>query len=1351
MSSKLKKCLKGLNILLVAMISLTMPLQAISSPVIAAATTSSTSASSTTDTGTTSSDTSIDTWMPDKALQQLVYDTLHNLNNAKTDHGGNKITDPSQITKDMLPDIINLNGPTAKVTDLTGLEYATNIQQFDLSGSTIEKSPGDWSIFANAKYSNLGTVDATSSHIDLKDLAKLPPFHLGVALGVQYHLTNGNDIGMPNLASNGSDTGVQVTKLTDKKMTYDADLSSMKAYIPLSDWYQGFVTTSGTYEYGADLTANPTLPSGVTFDTTNHRLVVDLNTWGGKELNIPSFSIDDQIANDQIDGGEAKYDSKGNTLDAVVPMPASLTDQSQAVRVSDLKNPTAAIDTTSFDFGSATSANLTIRSGDLTADDITFSPDLAANKINFTLTASGVKKLMAGDLKSVITISAGDKIVNLTLTIEEDPATWMPDVTLRDEIKTDLKAQLGADTDLTKTNLAKLKQATNITGVSNLTGLEYATDLDSLTMTNCKLADLKTSNSQVLPKMTNLQNLEIDDSDLGGALADWGLKDVTNLSSLTAKNDKLTNPAVTEYANDANLSVLKLSGNELPDDLSQFPVANWPKMKDLELDNNQLTGTIPADWADLTNLSILNLGSNQLTGTLDNIAQLANLTEVHLDKNKNKNKNGFSGSIPAAWFTSKLLYLDVNTNQLSGKLPTTISSATSLKTLNVEANQFTGNLPDLSADKALSALRYGTNHITSGSAIATSNGNYQTWSIDNPDWQTSSDGKKMTLDLSQYYGGEQGQTGYQYLGIDLPNSESGVTLDKSDPQHPLLTIDTTNTTVTDKGFDVNLVDQAGQQAVFTDSMNYLATIHIPVTLAIPKTYAIETNDVDFGSHVLGSGLVNATGNAFKLAVHSTNAAGDAYQLTAQSAGMIANGQTLPLYYYNGQHNVLLSDVAQAIYNYQPTTADDTTVVGDSSDTTKGNLRTDIGATLHTGQYTGQVTYTLASAPADATPAKSSDMSQVTADTVSQLSPTISADSLSVTQAATRTKLATNMTNFVQNQLADSDGVLYFSYEAGHATDAKGTRKETTETGGLWLLSLAMSGDETTFNTAFKGITTRFYDSDTQTFNWQSLGDAHTITKDSASVDDLRIIQALMIMNQKHPDNDRTAWLNRLIDGFTKYDLNAYYQMIDGYSSSDGQEKQIRLDYLDLSTLKAVYEAKGLGAAGDTAYNQQLKLIKDSYISDKLPLFATYYNYSTGDYQVNGDTAGQINITDGLLTMLNLAKVGELPTTSLNWLKAHAADRSIYNEYNITDGTPVDKNDAASNYAYVAQIAAATGDAELYNQALTVMKSMTSDDDNTASHLDPSDPLYGSAQYEGESYAFNDLNMLLAYTSVFGAN
>ena len=60
------------------------------------------------------------------------------------------------------------------------------------------------------------------------------------------------------------------------------------------------------------------------------------------------------------------------------------------------------------------------------------------------------------------------------------------------------------------------------------------------------------------------------------------------------------------------------------------------------------------------------------------------------------------------------------------------------------------------------------------------------------------------------------------------------------------------------------------------------------------------------------------------------------------------------------------------------------------------------------------------------------------------------------------------------------------------------------------------------------------------------------------------------------------------------------------------------------------------------------------------------------------------------------------------------------------------------------IAAATVDKKLYNDAIKVLKSMTSDEDNVYNGLDTTSPLYGSSQYEGRSSAFNDLNMLIGY-------
>lgn len=1487
MPNKSKKMMRLVNLLLMLTILVAVPLQSVSGVAFAASTTSS----------STTSDESIDDWMPDKTLQDIVLDALKD-SGCSVNTGTRSDLTLSEITPAMLADLRYLNTGAGKtthvtgITDLTGLQYATGLAQVNFSGSTIVKFSGDWSIFDSLdNTSDLGTIDANSDmDLDLQDLSKL------LSTTTATWKINDNKVGMTNISEvPNNKKGTAITKLTPgENMTYDSDLSSMKAYIPLSDWYKGFVTSDGTFAYGSAVSTYPTLPNGVTLDMPNHRFVVDLNVCGGHEVTIPSFAIKD-VSND----GKTTYYNEGNTLNAVMPMSSVPVDTDQTAEVPSRTNPTGSINTATFGFGNATDAQLTINSGDLTSDDITFSPDLAENKINFTLTSSGEQKLRAGDLTSDITIATSDASVKLTLKLAEPLDTWMPSTALQTAL-TDAGVK-----ELTKANLAKFTGPLNLTGVSDLTGLEYAKDLGSLNLNTCDLYGDKlgqTTNSQVLSKLTGLTSLEIDSSQLGGSLADWGLEGEPNLANITAKSDNLTNPGTSDYADDGNLKSLDLSDNALNEDVSQV-VGTWPKLTSIHLQDNQLTGSLPS-FADnpaleqlyLSNnqltgpipdsygslpalddlqldknklsgslptaltkeaaLTVLHLNNNQFTGEIPSLAQLQNLSSVNLSANQfsgtlpdlgassalkqvylssnqltgtipdsygklpalselQLHDNSLSGALPAALGNdTALTSLYLNGNQFTGSIPEAWSALGSLKTLNLSTNkldgtlnkvafssledanlnfnqfsgslpeawftskltsfqatnnQFSGDLPDLSKADHLAKMLYGANKITSGTTLAGAAGNYQTWSIQDPDWQTSSDGK-MTLDLSKYYHGEQGQIDaqgnpdYSHIGISdaqiVGVSSSDVKLDKSNPSDPLLTIDSTSAAVGNLTF--NLCDQAGKDATYNSNMpddsdmNYMTTITVPMW----SEFGITTgtgDQIDFGSPKVGTGVVPATN--FKLGVSSTNALGKSYQLMmAQTRALTSDGgYTLPLYYGNGQHQTLLTSAAQSIYDYQPTTNDGTeTIVGDSSDSTKGNLQTDIPSTTHTGTYTGDITYTLASAPADdsTTSATNSDAGQVTPATLSLISPTIPATDLTVEQQATLTKLQTNMTKFMPT-LDDGTGVLYSGYKAVYSgTDTKdGTREELTETSGFWLLALAMSGDETTFDTAMNGVKARFYDSSTGTFNWQALGEDHTVTQGSASIDDLRIIQALLIMNQKHPNNDRAALINELIDGFTKHDLNDYYQMIDGYSTANGQEKTIRLDYLDLATLKAIYEAKGLGTTagtpGGTAYQQQLKLIKDSYISDKLPMFATYYDYSTGNYQVHGDTADdQLNITDGLLTMLNLAKVGELPQTSLNWLLQHTTtDEKIYNNYNLADGTAADGNDAPSNYAYVAQIAVAlSNDPSLHSQAVTLYSQALAklNEATTDSGLPELD---GSAQAGGESYAFNDLNMLLAYNSV----
>lgn len=1398
MPNKSKKFMRLLTLLLALVISLAVPLQSLSATTFAASTaaSSSSAASDSSSASSTSDDEPVSEWMPDTALQQAVYDALHNTDDSHQTQHGNEITSKSQITKAMMTDIVNIPAPDAKITDLTGLQYATNLVQFNFSGSTITKAPGDdtsrsWSIFDHVLYNNLGTVDASSSDVDLSGLLKLS----NSANKPVYVLSDDSNIGMPNAEYSPTiKTGTQVKSLIPgDNITYNPLFSKRQAYIPVSNWYKGFVNTDGGFSYYKVTMALPdgnSLPDGVTPDGS--RMVIDLNKWGDKELSIPQFAISDVFDDSpELSGKTVTYYNENEMLDATVPEP---TKESQAVQVSK-DSSEGTIDTTNFGLGTATNSDIEIQvpsdyedtndpnnSKYLTANDISFTPDLTNKEIQFKLTDSGLEKLIADNLTSDVMITVNGKVIDLTLTVTEPIDEWMPDSALRTQLQKILTYDGYGD--LTKANLAKLTTLSDdqtLTGISDLKGLEYAKGLTNLRITNSpNLAVLKESNGQVLSNLTKLTNVEIDDSSLG-TLDGWGLDNRPALTTLTATNDALTDFG--GLTGDSGLTSLDLSNNSISSNLPDL--TDYPALQTILLNNNQITGAVPASWSQLQNLQMLNLSSNSINGSLPDLTKcqalqtlylndnqfigeipsswsgLQSLQKLNLSQKEDGSKYQLSGSLDAIASLTNLSEINLNYNNFSSALPASLftSKLTSFQGIN---NEFTGNLPDLSKATSLTDMQYGANHITSGTTLKNASGNYQTWSITDPDWQTSRDGKTMTLDLSKYYGGEPGQN-YQYLGIDMNGgTQTGAKLTYSDTGHPLLTIDTTDKSMTSGTFTFALFDQAKKQAIHDDNggMNYLATVSVPLTLALPKSYGITTNDVvNFGSHQVGSGITNATD--FNLSVNSTNAAGDSYQLTAATSGLAAGGHELPLYYYNGQHSVLLNSEPQSIYDYQPTSADDTKVVGDSSQATadavdsttgtKGNLRTDVESTAYTGNYTGNITYTLADAPAEdsTTAAQASNVGNISADTLSQMSPTIAATDFTSEQQATLTKLQTNMTNFVP-KLYDTDGVLYSGYLTSQGkTDAP--YQELIETSGLWLQALAMSGDPY-FDTALSAIKSRFYDSDNHIFNWKTLGEDHTVTQGSASIDDLRIIQALLIMNQKDPNNtERIAFTNELIDGFMKHDVNAYYQMIDGYSTAGGQEKKIRLDYLDLSALKAVYEAKGLGTAGDTAYQQQLKLIKDGYISDKLPMFATYYDYSTGNYQFHGDDAtGQLNVTDGLITMLNLAKVGELPQTSLNWLLQHTTtNEKIYNDYNLADGTAANEYDASSNYAYVAQIAVALSKdssmhsqaVTLYNQALAKLAAATSSDTSSA--------LFGSAEAGGETFAFNDLNMLLAYNSVFG--
>ena len=143
-------------------------------------------------------------------------------------------------------------------------------------------------------------------------------------------------------------------------------------------------------------------------------------------------------------------------------------------------------------------------------------------------------------------------------------------------------------------------------GISNLAGIKYLTNLQTLRLSRNVLADL---------------------NGLAGA-------NLSSLTWLTFDNNQLTDISGLASAGLSNLQTLSLSSNALGD-LNGLAGANLSSLTDLDLGNNQLTDISWPASAGLSNLHTLHLGENALAD-LNGLAgaNLSSLTHLYLYSNQ---------------------------------------------------------------------------------------------------------------------------------------------------------------------------------------------------------------------------------------------------------------------------------------------------------------------------------------------------------------------------------------------------------------------------------------------------------------------------------------------------------------------------------------------------------------------------------------------------------------------------------------------------------------------------------------------------------------------------------------------
>ena len=249
----------------------------------------------------------------------------------------------------------------------------------------------------------------------------------------------------------------------------------------------------------------------------------------------------------------------------------------------------------------------------------------------------------------------------------------IPDANLRAKIETALSKASGDPI-----SAAEMETLTSLTAqdasISNLTGLETATNLTTL-----KLGNNTISNISALTGLTNLTELQLWDNTIS---------DISAVSGLT------------------NLTQLLLWGNTISD---ISPVAKLTNLTRLYLGENAIANISAV--SELTNLTHLYLNENSVSD-ISAVARLTNLTELRIGDNTVSN-------ISAVANLTNLVWLDARNNTITDI--SAVMNLTNLTTLTLTNNTITDISPTARLTKLVEVFLNG-NSITDISPLVSNTG-----------------------------------------------------------------------------------------------------------------------------------------------------------------------------------------------------------------------------------------------------------------------------------------------------------------------------------------------------------------------------------------------------------------------------------------------------------------------------------------------------------------------------------------------------------------------------------------------------------------------------------------------------
>ncbi|MBF8982842.1 glycoside hydrolase [Lutibacter sp. B2] len=318
----------------------------------------------------------------------------------------------------------------------------------------------------------------------------------------------------------------------------------------------------------------------------------------------------------------------------------------------------------------------------------------------------------------------------------------------------------------------------------------------------------------------------------------------------------------------------------------------------------------------------------------------------------------------------------------------------------------------------------------------------------------------------------------------------------------------------------------------------------------------------------------------------------------------------------------------------------------------------------------------------------------------------------------------NCLHFIEKKLSSKAGGIHTNYlDTKERTNLASGHEILSESEGLIMLYYVKNNNKALFDQHFEFVRKNMM-TKKGGIKWRVREGNNNLTSSAASIDDLRVVHALLEAYTKWKEKEYYELMCKI----SKYTLkNSTYKEI---LTNRYEDHDIDLSYIDVYTIKLLEDKKW-----DKIYNHSLDIIEKGYISDEFPLYKKEYHINTKKYL----NTKRINMIDSLLVVLHLSEVGLVKEKTIDWIGNELLNKGkIYSDYDLSTETHSGNGESTAVYSIIARIAKNIGNEALYDKAIRKMINLQVND--------PSSKIYGSFGDINtlQVYSFDNLQALLAF-------